>query len=424
MEKFQTLHDKLNKAAMIYLQVIKTSCLWLVSRPSPVLAFKLPSTFSLTAQPTTLNARGSLKLRHHVITSIWLRNRLHHCLLPTTTQTSQLAPLAHREWARLLIISSWNSVRHIAKHHEGMTATKMTHPNNNEKEEVTGFQACILRLSAHPCTDHPQVPSPTRYVASPCHLWLLMISQTRRRSRSTTTTTATPKPPRWPVVPPFQVSICVLFRFMSLENAIFISCSKVERAWPLLIPMVRIYSILPLISRLFHPPALSSELPQGLRSPRQALRGRWMQLLWWWLATYGIDKPQASRRQKSTMYQQTHFTDSRSTITKIFRHVTTAFIRINTILHGTRTIATQRSHWRSRFSPAPYAQSSPTISCCHFNLSLRYCITSSPAIELVSCFRVMFPLPLRKLFDGRFHVTSMHNWLGFAHKYCVLRIAF
>ena len=62
-----------------------------------------------------------------------------------------------------------------------MTATKMTHPNNEqEPEEVTGFQVCILCLPAHLCTDHPQVPFPTRYVASPCdRLWWAKLGEGR-----------------------------------------------------------------------------------------------------------------------------------------------------------------------------------------------------------------------------------------------------
>src|SRR6266700_2625015 len=87
--------------------------------------------------------------------------------------------LAHREWALVgtLFLAHAHLPQpqviqldncHVANHHKGHYSHENDSlPNNNEKEEVTGFQVCISAYQLTHALTTRKCP-PTRYIASSC----------------------------------------------------------------------------------------------------------------------------------------------------------------------------------------------------------------------------------------------------------------
>jgi len=104
--------------------------------------------------------------------------------------------LAHREWALVgtLFLAHAHLPRpqviqldncHVANHHKGHYSHENDSlPQQQRKRGSDWIPGMYFHLPAHPCTDHPQVPSHQIHSLVP---WLPMMSQTRRRSRNITT---------------------------------------------------------------------------------------------------------------------------------------------------------------------------------------------------------------------------------------------
>ena len=275
------------------------------------------------------------------------RNRLHHCLnlashhhsdqpahTARTPSPSRLAS-GHACLSPAHVIQPDN--RHIANHH---TTGAMTASNNNG---INGIPSIYFTITSSPM-HWPPTGSLSHQVHSLAQ-WLLIMSQIRRRLRSTTMTTATPKPPRWLEVSLFQVIYAFSWNLCLWQRPFLLVVSRlvnIEHAWPFLIPMVCIYSILSInfahIFHTYHRFRVSlSTCTVVQTSPRSQVAQASVE---WWMneslvTMTGVASTEQRRHEDRGPHRQTHFTYSCSTISKIFRCVTTAFIRSSTIYTAT-----------------------------------------------------------------------------------------
>ena len=121
---------------------------------------------------------SSLKLRHHVISASTRRRQdSTRCFRPPFKPASSplLAPCS-------LPSCAVTTTR-------AMTATKTMHFSQQQRRRGIDWTLGVYcgvycRLLAHPCTDHPQVPSPTRYIASALAPGFPTMNESRRSLRN------------------------------------------------------------------------------------------------------------------------------------------------------------------------------------------------------------------------------------------------
>ena len=161
MAKFHSLHGRLNKAAMIYRSLKLPACKSSKSR--------LPS------------AHWNTNIMWSVPSNF--ENWSHHCLLPTTTQTSHV--ISSSRSFTTTPGNPFGQLLYCSNHHKGHDSHEngSLPPTTMEKRKWLDSR-CVFTPSSSP-THWPPKSSLTHWICifAP---WLLTLSQTRRRSRNMT----------------------------------------------------------------------------------------------------------------------------------------------------------------------------------------------------------------------------------------------
>ena len=216
-------------------------------------------------------------------------NRSHHCLLPTTTQTSHV--ISSSRSFTTTPGNPFGQLLHCSNHHKGHDSHEngSLPPTTTEKRKWLDSR-CVFMPSSSP-THWPPESSLSHQIRifAP---WLLTLSRTRRRSRNMTQ--------------PLQCQnhhSDQRYHLVRCLYAFSLDLWSWKRLFSSVVPRLNIHHLfwfqwcayIPHLSiSSFTCTAL--ELPLGLRSPRWALSSRWMKFLWQWRAPYSINTPQASQR--------------------------------------------------------------------------------------------------------------------------------